>query len=292
MTAAITPLSAHACVLGESPLWHPDEQVFYCVDIPGREVLRFRPGSPEPERWPQEQEPSCLAALEGGGLLLTRRDGLFRLNGERLAPPPYDPTRLRFNDGKVGPDGRLWVGTISDAREPEGVLYVWTGQRFEAKFGGLHVSNGLAWSPDGKRVHWSDTKAHRIYAADFDVATSSLSEPRVFKQFEAKVAGQAYGGRPDGAAMDAEGCYWSAMFEGGCLLRIAPTGEVLQKLELPVTCPTMPTFGGSDLRTLFITTGREKRPAEELAREPHAGKVLTLRVDVPGLPANLVRRQA
>ena len=136
-------------------------------------------------------------------------------------------------------------------------------------------------------MHWSDTKAHRIYVADFDMATGELSSPRVFAEFKPRTTGEPYGGRPDGAAMDAEGCYWSAMFEGGCVLRIAPTGEVLQRVELPATCPTMPTFGGPDLRTLFITTAREKRPADELAREPLAGAVLQLRVDVPGLPASL-----
>jgi sugar lactone lactonase YvrE len=285
----ISALSAHACELGESPLWHPQEQALYCVDIPGREVLRFRAGVAEPDRWPQASEPSCLALTDDGRVLVTRRDGLWVLNGERIAPPPYDASRLRFNDGKVGPDGRLWVGTISDAREPEGVLYRWTGQRFEARVGGLHVSNGLAWSPDGRRVHWSDTKAHRIYAAEFDPDTGALGEPWVFKAFEPKRAGQAYGGRPDGAAMDAEGCYWSAMFEGGCLLRLAPNGEIVQRLELPVTCPTMPTFGGPGLSTLYVTTAREKRPADELAREPLAGCVLAIPVPVPGLPTSLVR---
>lgn len=291
----IQPLTSHRCELGESPLWHPVEQCLYCVDIPGREILRFRPGAEAPDRWPQESEPSCLAVRADGGLLVTRRDGLWQFNeGQltRLAPPPYDASRLRFNDGKVGPDGSLWVGTISDAREPEGVLYRWTGQRFEAKVGGLHVSNGLAWSSDGRRVWWSDTKMHRIASADFEPATGNLGEPQVFKQFAARVPGQTYGGRPDGATVDAEGCYWSAMFEGRCLLRFAPTGELLQTLELPVTCPTMPTFGGSDLRTLFITTAREKRPPDELAREPWAGAVLSLRVDVPGLPAQIVTTQA
>ncbi len=285
----ISALSRHACLLGESPVWHEQEQALYCVDIPGRAVLRFRAGEVAPDVWPQDAEPSCVAALTGGGLLVTRRDGLWRLGGERIAAPPYDPARLRFNDGKVDPAGRLWVGSISDAREPEAALYVWTGEGFEARVSGLTVSNGLAWSPDGRRMHWSDTKAHCIYVADFDPVTGAMGEARVFAEFATKTAGQVYGGRPDGAAMDADGHYWTAMFEGGCLLRIAPDGRVVQRLELPLTCPTMPTFGGPDLRTLFITTAREKRPADELAREPLAGCVLSVRVDVPGLPAALAR---
>ncbi|MBV8036022.1 SMP-30/gluconolactonase/LRE family protein [Roseateles sp.] len=290
----IRALGPHRCLLGESPLWHPVERQLYAVDIPGRQVLRWREGASEPDTWVQDAEPGCIAARADGGLLVARRDGLWALDTAtgaqaRVAPPPYDPARLRFNDGKVDPAGRLWVGSISDAREPEAALYRFDGRAFAAQVPGLTTSNGLAWSPDGRRVHWSDTKAHRIYAADFDAATGTLSAPRVFAEFQPRSPGAAYGGRPDGAAMDAEGCYWVAMFEGGCLLRIAPTGELLQRVELPVACPTMPAFGGADLCTLFITTAREKRPAEELERQPLAGAVLQLRVDVPGLPATLTR---
>lgn len=290
----IQALGSHRCLLGESPLWHPTEQVLYAVDIPGRQVLCWREGADTPDVWPQDAEPGCIAARASGGLLVARRDGLWTLDtltGEqvRVSAPPYDPARLRFNDGKVDPAGRLWVGSISDAREPEAALYRFDGRDFAAQVPGLTTSNGLAWSPDGRRVHWSDTKAHRIYEAAFDAATGLLAEPRVFAEFKPRTAGEAYGGRPDGAAMDAEGHYWAAMFEGGCLLRIAPNGEVVQRVTLPVTCPTMPTFGGADQRTLFVTTAREKRPADELAREPLAGAVLQLRVDVPGLPATLTQ---
>jgi sugar lactone lactonase YvrE len=290
----IQPLGSHRCLLGESPLWHSVEQALYAVDIPGRQVLRWRLGADAPDVWPQDAEPGCIAARASGGLLVARRDGLWTLDTATgaqalVAAPPYDPARLRFNDGKVDPAGRLWVGSISDAREPEAALYRFDGQAFAAQVPGLTTSNGLAWNPDGRRLHWSDTKAHRIYMADFDAASGTLVAPRVFAEFQPRVAGEAYGGRPDGAAMDAEGCYWSAMFEGGCLLRITPSGEVVQRIDLPVTCPTMPTFGGPDLRTLFVTTAREKRPADELAREPLAGAVLQLRVDVPGLPATLTR---
>ena len=283
----ILPLGTHRCLLGESPLWHPVEQRLYAVDIPGRQVLCWREGADEPDTWPQDAEPGCIAACAGGGLLVARRDGLWTLDRQFVSPPPYDAARLRFNDGKVDPAGRFWVGSISDAREPEAALYRFDGTTFTVQVPGLTTSNGLAWSPDGRRMHWSDTKAHRIFAADFDAATGAMSAPRVFVEFKPRTTGEPYGGRPDGAAMDADGCYWAAMFEGGCLLRIAPTGEVVQRIELPVACPTMPTFGGSDLRTLFITTAREKRPADELERQPLAGAVLQLRVDVPGIAATL-----
>ena len=290
----IQALGAHRCLLGESPLWHPTEQALYAVDIPGRQVLRWRDGATQPDIWPQDAEPGCIAARADGGLLVARRDGLWALDPaagsqQQISPPPYDAARLRFNDGKVDPAGHFWVGSISDAREPEAALYRFDGRSFVVQASGLTTTNGIAWSPDGRSMHWSDTKAHRIYVADFDPATGVPSSPRVFAEFKPRVSGEVYGGRPDGAAMDAEGCYWVAMFEGGCLLRIAPTGELVARVDLPVSCPTMPTFGGADLRTLFVTTAREKRPAEELAGQPLAGAVLQLRVDVPGLPTTLTR---
>jgi sugar lactone lactonase YvrE len=153
----------------------------------------------------------------------------------------------------------------------------------------ITVSNGLAFSPDGRTLYWSDTQAHRIMAFDFDAQHGSLSGRRTFAQFSLKASDQdlaTYGGRPDGAAVDVQGAYWVAMFEGQRVLRFAADGRLLQEIALPVRCPTMPCFGGPDLRTLFVTTARAKRPDDELARQPLAGCVLSIRVDVPGLPVN------
>jgi sugar lactone lactonase YvrE len=236
--------------------------------------------------------------MPGGCWLVAFRDGLFRFDPatgkrERLAEPPYDVNQERFNDGKCDPQGRLWVGTIFEPRTgPEAALYRFGGRKLDRMAGGATVANGLAFSPDARTLYWSDTTAHRIWAFDFDVVDGSLSSQRVFAQFELKNPGQDlndYGGRPDGAAVDAEGAYWSALFEGQRLVRFAPDGRVLQDVPLPVRCPTMPCFGGPDLRTLFVTTSREKRPATELAAQPLAGCVLMARVDVPGLPVNFAK---
>jgi sugar lactone lactonase YvrE len=139
-------------------------------------------------------------------------------------------------------------------------------------------------------MYWSDTKAHAVYAFDFDPVDGGLSGRRTFAEFAKRAPGQSldtYGGRPDGAAVDSEGCYWVAMFEGQRVLRLSPQGQVLREVRLPVRCPTMPCFGGPDLKTLYITTAREKRPPEELALQPLAGCVLAMSVDVPGLPAHV-----
>ena len=287
---------ASPALLGESPMWHPHEQRLYYCDIPGRKLQRFDPASGELVHWNFDTEVASSAPKRGGALLLAARDGLWRFDpksGERtrLAEPPYDPSRERFNDGKCDPQGRFWVGTIYEPREPAlASLHCFSHGKLQRKADGITVSNGLAWSPNGRTMYWSDTKAHTIYALDFDPAHGAIANRRVFASFATKQPGQsldAYGGRPDGAAVDAEGCYWSAMFEGQRLLRLSPAGEVVLEVRLPVRCATMPCFGGADLKTLYITSARENRPAEELAQQPWAGCVLALDVDVPGLPTTL-----
>jgi sugar lactone lactonase YvrE len=291
----ITPLPVAASLLGESPMWQPDEAALWWCDIPGKRLNRFVPATGAQAHWDFDTEPACCAPLPGGQLVLGMRDGLWRFDparGERqrLLEPPYDPATERFNDGKADPQGRFWVGTIYEPREPAlAALYCYVAGKLERRADGITVSNGLAFSPDGRTMYWSDTKAHAVYAFDFEPTEGTLSRRRVFAQFPAKAADQdlaRYGGRPDGAAVDAEGCYWVAMFEGARVLRLSPEGEVLAEVRLPVRCPTMPCFGGADLRTLYITTARENRPADELAREPWAGCVLQLRVNVPGLPVH------
>jgi sugar lactone lactonase YvrE len=295
----IRPIPVEASLLGESPLWHPREQALYWCDIPGRKLNRYDPASRDHAQWGFETEVACCAAAEGGGLLLALRTGLVHFDpatGARrpLADAPYDPATERFNDGKTDARGRFWAGTIYEPRDAaRAALYRFDGGRLDRMAGGVTNSNGLAWSPDDRTLYWTDTSDARIHALDFDADAGSVSNRRTLAQFPAKVPGQdlaRYGGRPDGAAVDAEGAYWVAMFEGARLLRLSPDdGAVLQEIALPVRCPTMPCFGGPDLRTLYVTTGREKRPADELAREPWAGRVLSLRVPVAGLPASLVR---
>ena len=297
--AHITSLSGvPPSLLGESPLWHPSEQVLYWCDIPGHALNRFDPATGEHKRWPFDTDVACCAPLMEGGLLLALRSGLVRFDPRSCdATPldetlPYDPKTERFNDGKADAQGRLWVGTIHEPREPKAALYRYAGGKLDKMADKITVSNGLAWSPDARTMYWSDTQAHTVYAFDFERAGGAISHRRVFAQFPVKTADQdskTYGGRPDGAAVDVDGHYWCAMFEGARLLRFAPDGTQVQEIELPARCPTMPCFGGADLKTLYVTTSREKRLADELAREPLAGCVLQLRVEVPGLPANFAR---
>lgn len=292
----ITLAVAQPSALGESPMWHPREQVLYYCDIDGRRVNRYNPATGDLSHWDLESEVASLAPMLDGGLMLAARDGLWRLDvrtGRRaaLARPPYSPQTERFNDGKCDPQGRFWVGTLYEPRDAaRAALYCFDRGRLTKQADGVTTSNGLAWSPDGRTMYWSDTRAHVIYAFDFDASEGSLSGRRVFHRFAPKPADATlagYGGRPDGAAVDVAGNYWVAMFEGQRLLCLAPSGQLLREVPLPVRCPTMPCFGGADLKTLYIATARMNRPTSELAQQPWAGCVLSMRVDVPGLPAHL-----
>lgn len=285
--------------LGESPFWHPHEQMLYWLDIPGRAVRRANVFMGTVQTWALPQDLGSMAPATGGGLVLALRDGIYRAREwggplTLLAPLPGDPLQLRFNDGKADPVGRFWAGTYAEQKiTPDAALYCLDPERggLQAMHAGFFTSNGLAWSPDARTLYWADTQGHQILGWDWDAASNTLGTQRLLRSFaprpEGWRAGQAgYGGRPDGAAVDQEGNYWSAQYEGARLLKLSPQGEVLAEFAVPAQCPTMPCFGGDDGQTLYLTTARAGRPADELERLPLSGCVFSMRVDVPGLPVN------
>jgi sugar lactone lactonase YvrE len=280
--------------VGEGPLWVPAENALYWVDIDGLAVHRLLPRSDgqagKHDSWIMTREPSALARHADGGLVVATRAGFVHLDTNTgkvtdIAPAPFDQSKARFNDGKPDAAGRFWVGTIYEPRDqPAAEMFVLEkGQVRCAWSGGMTNSNGLAFSPDNATMYHADTTSHRISRYDFDVATGAVSNGRELRQFSMDKA-SGYGGRPDGAAIDSAGNYWVAMFEGGRIVKLSPTGEPLDEIALPVRCPTMVAFGGADLRTLYITTAG-KRPAAELAQYPLSGQVLAVRLPVAGLVA-------
>lgn len=290
-------LPVEACRLGESPMWHPVTGQLYWCDIPAGILHRTDALGGGHRRWQLDSDVACCAPVVDGTLVLALRRGIVHFDPNTgacvpLADAPYDPSRERFNDGKVDPAGRLWVGTIYEPRDaPRATLYClqWLRGRADLspRASDITVSNGMAFSPDGRTAYRSDTTSHTLFRADFRPETGETGPWTVWARRARRAPDQAldtYGGRPDGAAVDSQGCYWSAMYEGQCLVRYAPDGTELQTIELPVRCPTMPCFGGPDLRTLYVTTARDNRPEAELAQQPWAGRVLFTQVEVPGLP--------
>ena len=283
--------------LGESPFWHPAEQRLYWVDIAGRALRRADPRTGVHDRWRMPSEPGCIAPRAGGGLAIALRDGLYIAAAwggplQRLAEAPYDNATTRFNDGRADPEGRWWIGTMYEPRDQALATLMRFGPGgWQRMAGGATTGNGLAFSPDGCTLYWADTPGHVVRTWQRDPASGDLSQPREFHRFTPRPAGwlpgdAGYGGRPDGAAVDAEGFYWLAMYEGGRLLRLDPAGRIAGEWLLPLRCPTMPCFGGEDRRTLYLTSARQGRSAAELAACPDSGHVLWARVEVPGLPVN------
>src|SRR5450830_1803377 len=178
-------ISPERSKLGESPFWHPHEQMLYWVDIPGRELLRCNVFTGHIEHWALPSEPGCVAPARAGGLVLALRDGVYRARDwggtlQRIAGFSHDPRTTRFNDGRCDPQGRFWAGTIYEPRDRR------LGELFsvDAREGGKPtlalrainnvVSNGLAWSPDGRTLYWADTQDHRIDAWTFDPTSGAL----------------------------------------------------------------------------------------------------------------------
>jgi len=277
--------------VGECPLWHPLEQSLYWVDIDGRAVHRLHPETGAHVHWKMDSEPSALAHSAGGGLVVSLRRAIVHLDTRSgavtdIVAAPYDTSKVRFNDGRADPAGRFWVGTIYEPRDQQAAaMYVLEqGALRLAWSGGMTNSNGLGFSPDRRTMYHSDTAAHRVTRYAYDVTTGAVSDQQLFQQFSTDKTAPDYGGRPDGATVDSAGNYWCALFEGARVLCISPQGVVLEEVKLPVRCPTMLAFGGADLRTLYITSASHNRPPAELAQYPHNGKVLKLRLAIPGQP--------
>lgn len=298
------PISPATYALGESPFWHPQEQTLYWVDIAGKQVLRAPGGSGSVQAWAMPSEPGCMAPAASGGLVIALRHGIFRARHwggalELLATLDYDTTTVRANDGKCDALGRLWVGTVDETKtQRQAALYCIDARathggsvQVRRVMGDALTANGLAWSPDNATLYWADTPAHAVHAFDFDLADATLGAARAWAQCPPKPTGwqvgdSGYGGRPDGAAVDAQGNYYSAMYEGQRLCQFAPDGTLLAAWPTPVPCPTMPCFGGPDLKTLYLTSVRHGRSAQELLSFPLSGCVFSTRVNTPGLPVN------
>jgi sugar lactone lactonase YvrE len=277
--------------IGESPLWSAREQALYWVDIPNGSIFRWRPETGERKTWQVPAAVGSIGLRERSGLVLAMRTGfhLFDLETEaRLLlchPEPEIPTN-RLNDGKVSPEGRFWAGTMDDRpeKQPVGNLYRLDPDRQCTRMaGGVKVSNGLAWSADGRTMYHSDSRGGAIFRYAYDPEAGSIGPREVF------VSMQPEWGRPDGGATDEEGCYWSCGNSAGRINRFSPSGKLIEYVELPITHPTMPCFGGRDGRTLYVTSLRQNLDDAQLARTPQAGGVFMLQPGVGGVPAALYK---
>jgi sugar lactone lactonase YvrE len=274
------------CEVGESPVWDAAARRLIFADIPtGRlHVLSVDSGARVVWTLPEMvgsfglcRSGRIIAALRHRVVLFDPRTGAV----ETLAGPVEEPETNRFNDGKVGPDGCFWVGSMDDRpdKSPTGALYRVTPEgRMEKRYDGFTLANGLAWTPDGTTMFHACSVAGTIDAWDFDPATGRIGNNRRLATLTLE------DGLPDGAACDAEGTYWSAGVFGSCLNRFSPRGELLAKIPFPVPTPTMPCFAED---TLYVTSLWEGRDAALRAQYPTMGGLFRGPSPVRGAPIGL-----
>lgn len=219
------------------------------------------------------QRDGLIVAMKSGVALLDTAAGTF----EHIARPESAP-EMRLNDAKVDRAGRFWVGSMHDeGAAPIGRIFRLSADlQLDCIDDGFTIPNGFAWSPDNRRMYLADSPLRRIYVYDFDLGSGEARNRRVF-------VASPPAGMPDGATTDVEGYLWSACVGGFALARYAPDGNVDRIIELPVERPTSVTFGGPELRTIYITTATRGLTPEQLAAQPLAGAILSINVDVPGV---------
>ncbi|KQQ47258.1 gluconolactonase [Duganella sp. Leaf126] len=284
----MTRIGEIRCAVGESPTWSAAESVFYWTDIPAKRIWRLDPASGATRHWTLDQMAGCIATRAGGGLIAGMENGVFALDlgdadaavATRLATPGADLGEgMRFNDGRCDRQGRFWAGTMfmdmAQARAV-GKLYRYDGRGLSAPVvADLLTQNGLGFSPDGRTMYLSDSHPLRrmVWAFDYDLDDGVPSNRRVFADLGGEV------GRPDGAAVDSDGCYWVCGNDGGYILRYTPQGKLDRKLAVPMLKPAMCAFGGKHLDQLLVTSIPSGKPEDA----QWGGAVILLEPGVQGM---------
>lgn len=266
--------------LGEGARYDPERDAIWWVDILGQKIFCLDLQSGEKRTWHTPETVGCTYPRRNGDVLALFRHSIVRLDQttgafETLVTFDGEPAQNRFNDGMVGPDGRLWACSMDfDFQEPTGKLYHLGDDLKPVEVDdGYIVANGPAFSPDGTKLYINETMKGDIFVCDLEPSSGLFSNKRLFAEL---AEGE---GLPDGICVDSEGGLWVAVVTGGRVRRYLPTGEIDTEIEVPSPTVTSVGFGGPDNRTLFITTGTILMDDETLARHPLSGSLFC--VDVP-----------
>lgn len=284
--------------VGESPVWSAAEQALYWVDIPACTLNRWTLTTQQLTTWTAPEMLGCVAMMDTGHWIAGAETGVFELTPQVdgtmvfqvLSCVTHAQTDMRFNDGRCDRQGRFLAGTMLNkmpSSPPAGCLYSYhnnshlnieKGTNLIKVLDGFCTPNGLAFSPDGRTMYLSDShpSVQLIWAFDYDTDTGTPSRQRVFVDMN------PLPGRPDGAAVDADGCYWICGNDSGLVHRFTPQGRLDKSLAVPVKKPAMCAFGGAQLDTLFVTSIRPQ--GIDLSDQPLAGGVFALQPGVRGLP--------
>lgn len=265
--------------LGECPTWDARAERLFWIDSLERQIWSAREDGSDARSWQLPEVIGSIGLCEDGRLIAGLQGGFafVDLSGseariERIGDPEPELADTRLNDAKVDPQGRYWCGSMNkDFAAPNASLYRLDSDLTWARVdSGFTVSNGIAFSPDSTRMYFSDSRVDRSYQYDYDAETGALSNRRAFADTS------AYKGRIDGATVDAEGNYWGALFQGAAVGCFSPKGALIAKIGLPVSCPTMCSFGGANMDTLYVTSALFLMSEAEKAQEPQAGGLFAI----------------
>ncbi len=269
--------------LGESPLWHPKEQLLYWVDICAHPAIySYNPASQELRSTPLSVTLTALGWRESGGFIAATRSGFAtwrpRTGLILRGNPEADHLNARLNDGAVDPQGRFWAGSMQVGAQSSSLYRYNTNHTWDQADSGFIVSNGITWSPDQKTMYVTDSFQHVIYAYNYEASTGSIANRHVWVDTSAEP------GVPDGLTVDNLGGIWSVFCRGWKIIRYQPSGEKDFEITIPVECPTSLAFGGAALDTLFITSSSGLVKPENRPAQPWAGNLFILQTGFTGLP--------
>lgn len=278
------PLLSCQDTLGESPLWDHRRNALFWVDIDEGLIHSYQPSSQETETWAVSKNIGCIALHANGGFIVATEKGLSywdpetSCKNEFLSVKHSHPDNL-FNDGKVDPLGRFWIGS----KGPKGSSNLWMfqGNNLEVKINDLWISNGLDWAVNEGVFYHTDSGDKTIYRYDIDLKMAELSNRSCFFQPE--------NGTPDGLTIDSDGNIWTAIWDGWKVLQLSQTGEILTEVRVPVQRPTSVAFGGKDLKTLYITSASEGLTPTDRLAQPYAGDLFAIDPNSSGRKAYLAR---
>lgn len=271
-------LLASRCELGEGPLWNPNNQTLYFVDILQSLVHTYHPASGEHKSLEFPDYVCALALRQSGGFLIATRKHLAYWDGtsdrfETFLEVEATQPQARFNDGAVDPLGNYWIGTLDPPNYTSAVYRLKPDFTLKKVIPNTSISNGIDWSPDGATMYFTDSTPKTIYAFDFTHSDAEIDNQRVFTRVSSAAS-------PDGLAVDSEGGVWSAEWDGRRVVRYHPSGEVDYHIDVPTRFVTSLTFGGPALKDLFITTAWNNKANHD--SDPAAGNLFHAQVDIPG----------
>ena len=270
-------IADYNCIVGEGPMWHPIENVVYWADIPQGRIFRYDPNTTEHGLFFEGGEVGGFTVQDDGSLLLFMESGavasLRQGKLEYLIDEIESEHDTRFNDVIADPAGRVFCGTMPSDSHLGSLYRLETDGSISHVLGGIGISNGMGFTPDGKQMYYTDSPTHNIYIFDYDIATGELSNQRVF------VNTGENDGIPDGMTVDAEGYVWSARWDGSSLVRYSPQGEQVNRIWFPARKVSSVIFGGGDYTDMYVTTAGGQ---DKTGEGPGAGCLYRINLGITG----------